>query len=58
VRLAADAPEGSPAFEVTLRAAGPFRYYLATTVQPDASAADVDAAELIHGSFQPAPGAK
>jgi hypothetical protein len=53
VRLAADAPPGSPQFEVTLRAAGPYRYYLATTVQPDAPAAVVDATELIHGSFQP-----
>jgi hypothetical protein len=53
IRLAADAPPGSPRFEVTLRASGPYRYYLATTVQPDAPAADVDAADLIHGSFQP-----
>jgi hypothetical protein len=58
VRLAADAPAGSPQFEVTLRAAGPYRYYLATTVQPDAAAADVDAAELVHGSFQPSGGSK
>ena len=28
VRLAADAPEGSPAYEVTLRVSGPYRYYL------------------------------
>ena len=36
MRLAADAPPGAPAYEVTLRASGPYRYYLATTVQPDA----------------------
>ena len=28
VRLAADAPEGQPTYEVTLRVAGPYRYYL------------------------------
>ena len=38
VRLAADAPKGEAQFEVTLRSAGPYRYYLATTVQPEASA--------------------
>lgn len=53
VRLAADNPPGSPSYEVTLRAAGPYRYYLATTVQPDASDDATDGAELIHGSFQP-----
>ena len=36
VRLAADAPAGQPSYAVTLRVAGPYRYYLATTVQPDA----------------------
>ncbi len=53
VRLAADSPPGAPTYEVTLRAAGPYRYYLATTVQPDASKEAVDGAELVHGSFQP-----
>ena len=52
--LAADAPPGSPAYEVTLRTSGPYRYYLATTVQPDASEDAVDGAKLIHGSFVPA----
>ncbi|HSI81203.1 MAG TPA: hypothetical protein VK919_11205 [Solirubrobacterales bacterium] len=56
IRLAADAPPGEPRLEVTLRAAGPFRYYLATTVQPDAPPAAADGAELIHGSFTPEPG--
>lgn len=54
VQLAADPPPGSPAYEVTLRAAGPYRYYLSTTVEPDASAAATDGADLIHGSFVPA----
>jgi len=53
VRLAADAPAGQPTYEVTLRVAGPYRYYLATTVQPDASTDVVDGVDLITGSFTP-----
>jgi hypothetical protein len=56
VRLRANAPgaTGAPApYEVTLRAAGPYRYYLATTVQPGASPEARQAVELIHGSFVP-----
>jgi hypothetical protein len=53
IRLGADAPEGSPQYEVTLRASGPYRYYLSTTVQPDAPRAEVEGAELVHGSFLP-----
>lgn len=53
VRLAADAPPDSPAYEVTLRASGPYRYYLSTTVQPDAGDAATAAAALVHGSFVP-----
>jgi hypothetical protein len=53
VRLAAVAPPDQPEFEVTLRASGPYRYYLATTVQPDASRAAIEGSELIHGSFTP-----
>jgi hypothetical protein len=53
VTLAADAPPNAPRYEVTLRASGPYRYYLATTVEPDASAAAADGVDLIHGSFQP-----
>jgi hypothetical protein len=56
VVLAADAPAGEPTYEVTLRAAGPYRYYLATSVEPDASAAAVEGAELIAGSFTPEVG--
>lgn len=53
VRLAADAPAGQPSYEVTLRVAGPYRYYLATSVQPDASKKASDGADLIAGSFTP-----
>jgi hypothetical protein len=53
VTLAADPPAGGPAYEVTLRVAGPYRYYLATTVEPDASPEAADGAELIHNSFVP-----
>jgi hypothetical protein len=53
VTLAADAPQGAPAYEATLRVAGPYRYYLATTVDPDASRTAVDGAELIRNSFVP-----
>ncbi|MGH2953527.1 MAG: hypothetical protein ACRDK9_05835 [Solirubrobacterales bacterium] len=56
VRLAADAPAGQPGYEVTLRAAGPYRYYLATSVQPDAGAKATAGAELISGSFTPEAG--
>jgi hypothetical protein len=58
VRLAAVAPPGQPEFEVTLRASGPYRYYLATTLQPDASRAAIEGAELIHGSFTPEAAAR
>jgi hypothetical protein len=53
VRLAADAPRGEPRYEATLRAAGPYRFYLATTVQPNAPREAIDGVELIHGSFTP-----
>lgn len=53
VTLAADAPQGAPAYEATLRVTGPYRYYLATTVDPDASRTAVDGAELIRNSFVP-----
>jgi hypothetical protein len=58
VRLRADTPEGtgvSAPYDVTLRAAGPYRYYLATTVQPGASRPASEGADLIHGSFVPEP---
>jgi hypothetical protein len=53
VKLAADAPAGQPAYQVTLRASGDYRYYLAITTQPDASSEAVDGADLIDGSFTP-----
>jgi hypothetical protein len=58
VRLAAVAPPGQPEFEVSLRASGPYRYYLATTVQPDASREAIEGAELVHGSFTPEAAAR
>jgi hypothetical protein len=51
VRLRADTPAGS--YDVTLRAAGPYRYYLSTTVDPGAGRPAVDGADLIHQSFVP-----
>jgi len=53
VTLAPDPRPGAPTYEVTLRLAGPYRYYLATTVEPDASRDAADGAELIHTSFVP-----
>jgi len=57
--LEANAPEGSGAsapYTVTLRAAGPYRYYLSTSVEPGAPAPVVEDAKLIHTSFVPVPG--
>jgi hypothetical protein len=56
VRLAADAPVGKPAYEVTLRVFGPYRYYLATTLQPDASADTAKGVELLSNSLTPSDG--
>lgn len=53
VTLAADAPPDTPSYEVTLRVSGPYRYYLATSVQPGASRAAVSGSELLSGSFTP-----
>jgi hypothetical protein len=53
VKLAADAPPGQPTYEVTLRVAGPYRYYLSTTVDPNASREAADGADLIHNSLVP-----
>jgi hypothetical protein len=57
VRLRADAPAGSGVsapYDVTLRAAGPYRYHLSTALLPGASEQAAAGVELIHGSFQPA----
>jgi len=53
VTLAADSPPEQPVYGVTLRVAGPYRYYLATTVEPNASREAVHGAGLIHNSFVP-----
>jgi hypothetical protein len=53
VRLAADAPAGKPAYEVTLRVYGSYRYYLATTLQPGASPAAAKGVDLLSGSLTP-----
>ena len=60
VRLRADAPAGegeSIAYEVTLRASGALRYYLATSVEPDASQRARLGAARLHESFAPEPAA-
>jgi len=57
VTLAPDSPpSGAPNYAVTLRVAGPYRYYLATTVEPGASRDAAGGAELIHSSFIPVAG--
>jgi hypothetical protein len=53
VHLAADAPPGQPSYEVTLRAAGDYRYYLAVSIQPDATAKEAEDADLLSGSLAP-----
>lgn len=40
-------------YRVTLRAAGPYRFYLATSIQPGAPAQRLADAELLGGSFRP-----
>ena len=57
VTLAADTRADQPQYEVTLRVAGPHRYYLATTVEPGASTEAANGAALIHNSFVPVAGA-
>ena len=49
------APPAGPAYEVTLRAAGPYRYYLVTTLEPNASQRAAEGVALIHGSLLPEP---
>ena len=58
IRLRADAPAGGGGrtdYEVTLHAAGPFRYYLVTSTEPGAPRAVRGAVRLVHGSFIPEP---
>lgn len=57
--LEANAPAeagASAPYTVTLRAAGPYRYYLSTSVEPGAPTSVVEQAKLIHTSFVPDPG--
>lgn len=56
VRLRADGTDASGSattYEVTLRAVGPLRYYLATTLYEGAGRQALDGIELLHGSFLP-----
>jgi hypothetical protein len=53
VTLAADTPVDQPQYQVTLRVAGPYRFYLATTAEPDASGEAINGAALLHNSFVP-----
>lgn len=55
LRAAVPDADGSP-YLVTLRSGGPFRYYLASAVDSDASPAVRDGAARIHGSFTPEAG--
>jgi hypothetical protein len=57
--LEANAPEDSGAsapYTVTLRASGPYRYYLSTSAEPGAPTSIIEDAKLIHTSFVPVPG--
>jgi hypothetical protein len=53
VRLCAEAPPNQPRYEVILRAAGPYRYYLALTTYPDAGREAADGIDLLAGSLTP-----
>jgi hypothetical protein len=57
VHLTADAPSGGPSYEVTLRAAGDYRYYLAVSIQPDATSKEAADTDLLSGSLAPGGGA-
>jgi len=58
VTLAPHPKAGAPAYEVTLRVDGPYRYYLATTVDANASRDAADGAGLIRSSFVPVAAGK
>ena len=53
LRLAANAPPGSPQYEVLLRAAGPYRYSFSSTLQPGASRETIAGLDLISNSLTP-----
>jgi hypothetical protein len=58
VTLAPHPKPGAPTYDVTLRVDGPYRYYLATTVEANAPRDAADGAELIHSSFVPVAAGK
>jgi hypothetical protein len=58
VTLAANSPPNAPTYDVTLRVTGPYRYYLATTVEANATDDAAHGAELIHSSFVPVASGK
>jgi hypothetical protein len=54
VMLAATSPANQPTYQVELRASGPYRYYLATTLDPNAASREAaDGVALIQNSFVP-----
>lgn len=53
VRLEAAAPPGKPLYDVTLRAAGPYRYYLATTLEPGSPPLASKGVDLVTNSLTP-----
>jgi hypothetical protein len=58
IRLLGDARSGQGgrvAYEVTVRSATPFHYYLVTSQQPGANALARRGVRLVHGSFIPSP---
>jgi hypothetical protein len=54
--ITAATPEGAPRYIALGRAAGPYRYYLATTLKPDAPPAVATGAEMIRDSLVPEAG--
>ena len=58
IRLGANSAPGQPTYDVTLRLAGPYRYYLATTLQPNPSPDAAKGVQLIANSLTPTPGGK
>ena len=57
--LEANPPEGtetSAPYTVSLHAAGPYRYYLSTSVQPGGTPEVIQEAKLLHTSFMPVEG--
>ena len=53
MRLEAAAPPGKPLYDVTLRVAGPYRYYLATTLHPGSAPTASKGVDLVTNSLTP-----